>query len=57
MPLRTEAFAGADAGVPLRFRWVPATREALSALPLRPAFLYQGLIDLPPSAMHVVQRD
>jgi ADP-ribose pyrophosphatase YjhB (NUDIX family) len=57
MPLRTEAFAGADAGVPLKFRWVPTSREALSALPLRPAFLYQGLIDLPPSAMHVVQRD
>jgi hypothetical protein len=43
--------------VPLTFRWVPATREALGALPLQPAFLYQGLIDLPSSVTHVVQRD
>ena len=56
-PLRTGAFAGIDAGVPLKFRWVPTTREALGALPLQPAFLYHGLIDLPSSVTHVVQRD
>ena len=57
MRLRTETFEGADANVPLKFRWVPATREALSALPLRPTFLYEGLIDLPQATTHVVQRD
>jgi ADP-ribose pyrophosphatase YjhB (NUDIX family) len=56
-PLRAEAFDRIDAGVPMRFRWVPVTRDALGALPLQPVFLYQGLIELPPSVVHVVQRD
>lgn len=56
-PLNSEAFDGAEADVPLRFRWFPLRRETLAALPLFPAFLPGGLTDLPRSPVHIVQRD
>lgn len=56
-PLAGEAFDRMDAGVPLRFRWFPLRREELVELPLLPAFLPQGLTDLPRSVVHLVQRD
>lgn len=56
-PLGSETFDGAEADVPLKFRWFPVRREALAALPLFPAFLREGLTALPRSPLHVVQRD
>ena len=56
-PLCSEAFDGAEADLPLRFKWFPVRREALVALPLLPAFLPQALTELPRSAVHVVHRD
>jgi len=56
-PLDAEAFDRSDAGVPLRFKWFPIRHEELAALPLLPAFLPEGLSDLPQSVVHVVQRD
>ena len=55
--LDSEAFDGVEADMPLRFRWFPVRREELVALPLLPAFLAQGLTDLPQSVVHVVHRD
>jgi 8-oxo-dGTP pyrophosphatase MutT (NUDIX family) len=56
-PLYSEAFDGTEGDVPLRFRWFPLRREALAALPLLPAFLPEGLTQLPRAAVHVVHRD
>jgi ADP-ribose pyrophosphatase YjhB (NUDIX family) len=56
-PLSSDAFDGAEADMPLRFRWFPVRRETLAALPLFPAFLPRGLTDLPRSPEHIVQRD
>ena len=55
--LHAEAFDRLDSGVTLRFRWFPVQREALASLPLLPAFLPEGLIELPRSVVHVVHRD
>lgn len=56
-PLHSEAFDGAEGDVTLRFRWFPLRREALVALPLLPAFLPEGLTELPRAAAHIVYRD
>ena len=56
-PLEVEAFDGADAGIPLRFRWFPIRRQELAGLPLMPSFLPQGLTELPASVVHIVQHD
>ena len=56
-PFCSEAFDGAEADLPLRFKWFPVRREALVALPLLLAFLPQALTELPRSAVHVVHRD
>ena len=56
-PLNAEAFDGADATVPLRFKWFAVERTQLASLPLLPAFLPEGLVNLPTSVVHIVQRD
>ena len=56
-PLSVSALDGVEADVPLRFRWFPVVREDLERLPLLPAFLPEGLTDLPRSIVHIVQRD
>ena len=56
-PLYREAFDGAEGEMPLRFRWFPLRREELVALPLLPAFLPEGLTELPRSPVHIVHRD
>ena len=56
-PLSREAFDGAEGEMPLRFRWFPLRREELVALPLLPAFLPEGLTELPRSPIHIVHRD
>jgi ADP-ribose pyrophosphatase YjhB (NUDIX family) len=56
-PLSVNAFDSVDGDVPLRFQWFPIQREALERLPLLPAFLPEGLTDLPLSIVHIVQRD
>jgi hypothetical protein len=56
-PLDSEPFDGAEADIPLRFRWFPIRSAALAALPLLPAFLPEGLTELPRSPVHVVHRD
>jgi ADP-ribose pyrophosphatase YjhB (NUDIX family) len=56
-PLSLNAFDSVDGGVPLRFHWFPIQREDLERLPLLPAFLPQGLTDLPRSIVHIVERD
>ncbi len=56
-PLNAEAFDAADAGIPLRFRWFSVERKQLASLPLLPTFLPEGLVNLPSSVVHVVQRD
>jgi hypothetical protein len=55
--LEAAAFDRTDGGVALRFKWFPIRREELVALPLLPAFLPQGLTDLPLSVVHIVHRD
>ena len=57
LPLRAEAFDRFDAGVPLRFRWVPVLSEELARLPLMPPFLPEALTDLPASVAHLVHHD
>jgi len=56
-PLSVNAFDGVEGDVPLRFQWFPIQREALERLPLLPAFLPEGLTDLPPSIVPIVRRD
>jgi ADP-ribose pyrophosphatase YjhB (NUDIX family) len=56
-PLHSDAVDGVEGNVVLRFRWFPVRREALVALPLLPAFLPEGLTELPRSPVHVVHRD
>jgi hypothetical protein len=41
----------------IEFKWVPATKEALQALPLQPAFIPPRISSLPQSAEHLVWRD
>jgi ADP-ribose pyrophosphatase YjhB (NUDIX family) len=55
--LNAKAFEAADAGVPLKFKWVSIDPNELASLPLLPAFLPDGLANLPASVVHVVQRD
>jgi 8-oxo-dGTP pyrophosphatase MutT (NUDIX family) len=57
VPLRAESFDRSDGGVPLRFKWFPVQEAALAALPVMPPFLAEALTHLPPSAVHVVDRD
>lgn len=56
-PLAADAFDSVDAGIPLRFMWFAIEAKQLARLPLLPAFLPEGLADLPPSVVHLVQRD
>jgi 8-oxo-dGTP pyrophosphatase MutT (NUDIX family) len=56
-PLNAEAFDAADAGIRLMFKWFAVERQQLASLPLLPAFLPEGLANLPTSVVHVVHRD
>ena len=56
-PLNARMFDATDSGTPLRFTWFSVEREQLASLPLLPAFLPEGLTNLPTSVMHVVQRE
>lgn len=38
----------------LEFKWVAATEEALSALPLQPDFIPARIADLPRATEHIV---
>lgn len=56
VPLAARAFERNDAGVPFQFEWHPLHRETLTQLPLFPAFLAQGLTELPASVVHIIER-
>jgi 8-oxo-dGTP pyrophosphatase MutT (NUDIX family) len=56
-PLNLRAFDATDSGTLLRFKWFSVEREQLASLPLLPAFLPEGLTNLPTSVIHVVQRE
>ena len=55
-PLASRGFESADQGVKLLFQWVPVNVKVLTELPLLPAFLPAGLVDLPASMVHLVER-
>ena len=57
LPLASRAFDRNEAGVPFQFEWHPLHHQTLQQLPLFPAFLPQGLTELPASVVHIVQRD
>jgi ADP-ribose pyrophosphatase YjhB (NUDIX family) len=57
LPLASMAFERTEAGVLFKFEWHPVQRGPLTQLPLCPAFLPQGLTELPASLVHIVQRD
>lgn len=46
-----------DGGNHLEFKWVPATREALTALDIPPYFIADEIEALPASPRHLVWRD
>lgn len=56
-PLSVDAFDAVDAAVPLKFRWYPVEPTQLASLPLFPTFLSHALANLPPSVVHIVERD
>lgn len=41
----------------LEFKWVPATRDSLDALPLPPVFLASRIEDLPETTEHIIWDD
>lgn len=55
--LELETFESVDTGTPLYFRWFPVDEASLAGLPLVPSFLAAGLVALPDSVRHVIQRD
>jgi ADP-ribose pyrophosphatase YjhB (NUDIX family) len=50
-------FAGDEEGLALEFRWYPQDDSVLAQLPIYPAFLQQGLANLPDAPRHVVNYD
>jgi ADP-ribose pyrophosphatase YjhB (NUDIX family) len=56
-PLNAEAFTAVDGGIPLMFQWYSVEPKQLASLPLLPAFLPEGLANLPMSVVHLVQID
>jgi 8-oxo-dGTP pyrophosphatase MutT (NUDIX family) len=46
-----------DGGSYLEFKWVPATKKALTALDIPPYFIAEEIEDLPQSPRHLVWRD
>jgi ADP-ribose pyrophosphatase YjhB (NUDIX family) len=56
LPLASRAFERVDAGTLFKFEWHPVQCAALRRLPLLPAFLPQGLTELPASVVHIVER-
>jgi ADP-ribose pyrophosphatase YjhB (NUDIX family) len=57
LPLASRTFERREAGgAPFMFMWHPLQRDALRELPLYPAFLPQGLTELPRSVVHIVER-
>lgn len=56
LPRSSASFDRTDNDTLFRFAWHPLSADALAALPLFPAFLPQGLIDLPASVVHIVER-
>lgn len=41
----------------IEFKWVKATPEALTALPLQPAFISERILNLPAESQHLVWRE
>jgi ADP-ribose pyrophosphatase YjhB (NUDIX family) len=56
-PLAIDAFDSRDGNTTLHFQWFPVEEETLERLPLFPSFLTAGLLKLPTSVTHIVQRD
>ena len=46
-----------DTGNNLEFKWVPATRAALEALPLQPDFIPHYISDLPTETRHLIHHE
>jgi ADP-ribose pyrophosphatase YjhB (NUDIX family) len=55
-PRTSAAFDRVDNGTRFTFRWHPVDSDVLMRLPLFPVFLAQALTALPPSVVHIVER-
>jgi 8-oxo-dGTP pyrophosphatase MutT (NUDIX family) len=56
VPWTTTAFERPTGDAHLTFQWFPLSEESLAQLPLLPAFLRKGLVNLPTALTHVVER-
>ncbi len=54
-PRDSITFEGDENGAPLEFRWAPLTD--LRSFPMQPAFLTEGLLNLPPTTERIVWAD
>jgi ADP-ribose pyrophosphatase YjhB (NUDIX family) len=57
LPRAAAAFDRVDHGTRFTFRWHPVESDALTRLPLYPVFLARALPALPPSVVHIVERE
>ena len=56
-PRRAESFDRREGDVLFRFRWFQVQPDELRRLPLFPEFLPEGLSNLPPATVHIVERE
>ena len=54
---RTRPFSGQEGGLHLTLRWFPCDARVLARLPVLPVFLQEGLVALPQTVQHVVNRE